>query len=133
MTEAPGNPKVNREKTTQIMIETFNLPAFYVAVDAVMALYASGRTTGVVIDCGLGCTHTVPVHEGHALQHTVQRQDIGGRDITDILCKLQAERGYSFKTSAERESANDMKEKQTGRSMQTGQAELEAMMSLKVR
>jgi actin-related protein len=96
LTEAPLNPRPNREKMAEIMFETFNVPAMYVSMQAVLSLYASGRTTGLVVDSGDGVTHIVPIYEGFALTHAINRIDLGGRDITEYLRRLLRQRGYSL-------------------------------------
>lgn len=111
LTEAPRNPKGNREKMLEVMFETFNVPAFYVAIQAVLALYAAGRTTGLVLDSGDGVSHIVPVFEGYSLPHAIKRLDLAGRDLSEYLISLLTERGYSMVSSSEREIAREVKEK----------------------
>lgn len=72
----------------EIMFETFNVPSFYLSIQAVLSLYSSGRTTGLVIDAGDGVTHTVPIFEGYTLPHAIERNDLAGRDLTEFLRKL---------------------------------------------
>ena len=95
LTEAPQNPKANREKMTQLMFETFQVQGLYVAIQAVLSLYSNGRTTGMVCDSGDGVTHTVPVYEGFSIPHAVKKNYIAGRAITDHLSKLLSSDGIT--------------------------------------
>jgi len=111
LTEAPLNPAKNREKFSEILFETFNVPAMYVSMQAVLSLYASGRTTGLVVDAGDGVIHIVPIYEGFAISHAISRIDIAGRDITEYLRRLLRQRGHALTSSAEREIVRDIKER----------------------
>jgi len=111
LTEAPMNPKANREKMVTMMFEDFNVPATYVAIQAVLSLYASGKFTGNVLDSGDGVTHLVPIYDGFSLPHSIIRVNLAGRDLTDYLVKILSERGHHFTTSAERDIVRDIKEK----------------------
>ncbi|KAI9326454.1 actin family [Zopfochytrium polystomum] len=109
--EAPLNPKANREKMMQVMFETFNVPAFHVSIQAVLALYAASRGFGVVLDSGEGVTHVVPVYEGYSMPHAVHRMNLAGRDITHHLHRIMRDRGYSFATNADLEIVREIKER----------------------
>ncbi|KAK5853357.1 hypothetical protein PBY51_007149 [Eleginops maclovinus] len=111
LTEAAMNPLGNRQRMVEIMFECFGVPFTYVALQAVLALYAAGRSTGVVFDSGDGVSHSVPVFEGYCLPHAVQRFPLAGVDVTMHLKKLLQEQGVSMRTTAEMEIVREMKEK----------------------
>eukprot|EP00735_Rhodelphis_limneticus_P015202 TRINITY_DN9385_c0_g1::TRINITY_DN9385_c0_g1_i1::g.28382::m.28382 TRINITY_DN9385_c0_g1::TRINITY_DN9385_c0_g1_i1::g.28382 ORF type:complete len:398 (+),score=113.40,sp/P85515/ACTZ_RAT/60.63/1e-163,Actin/PF00022.14/2.4e-128,MreB_Mbl/PF06723.8/28,MreB_Mbl/PF06723.8/1.9 TRINITY_DN9385_c0_g1_i1:42-1196(+) len=110
LTEAPFTPNKNREKTAEIFFETFTAPALFFSMQAVLSLYAAGRTTGVVLDVGDGVTHAVPVYEGFAIPHAITRSDVAGRDVTERLQLLLRKEGHVFHTSAEKEIVRTIKE-----------------------
>jgi actin-related protein len=112
LTEAAMNPRQNREKMAQIMLETFDVPAIYVGIQAVLSLYSAGRVTGIVLDSGDGVTHAVPIYEGYSLPHAVRRADLAGRDLTDRMVKLLMQEGnFKATTGSEWEVARAIKEK----------------------
>ena len=94
-----------------IMFETFQVKNVYVALQAVMSLYAAGRATGLVCDSGDGVSHTIPVFEGFSIPHAVEKMEIAGRVLTDYMQKLLQETGVSLTSSAELEIVRDIKEK----------------------
>ncbi|XP_070580853.1 actin-1-like isoform X2 [Ptychodera flava] len=98
LTESPFNPKANREKTTQILFEKFNVPALYIGNTGLLCLFASGRTSGVVVDIGYGVTHIVPVHDKKIVPNTIVKLPVSGRDLDNYLVKkLTAEHPYFSK------------------------------------
>ena len=87
--KGPKTDHVSRHKLAEIMFESMNVPSFYLSNQSVLSLFASGRTTGLVIDCGAGVTSTVPIYEGYAVPHAIRRNDFAGNDIdTFIIDKL---------------------------------------------
>ncbi|KAI6654960.1 Actin-3 [Oopsacas minuta] len=111
LTEQPMNPKANREKMMQIMFETFNCPCTYFQIPGVLAVYASGRSSAMVLDIGEGVSHTLPIYQGYTFSNAIQRKELAGSDLNEYLMNILTERGYSFTTSAEREIIRDLKEK----------------------
>jgi len=111
LTEAPMNPKANREQMVKVMFEKYGFQGVYIGIQAVLVLYAQGLLTGVVVDSGDGVTHIIPVFDGFALPHLTKRLDVAGRDITRHLIKLLLLRGYAFNRTADFETVRQMKEK----------------------
>ncbi|XP_047674141.1 uncharacterized protein LOC113661155 isoform X2 [Tachysurus fulvidraco] len=111
LTEGVLSVRENRQRSVELMFENFNVPLAYMALQPVLALYATGRTTGVVFDSGDGVSHSVPVFDGYCLSHAIQRFNLAGNDITLQLKQLLTEQGVCMRTSAEMELVREMKEK----------------------
>lgn len=113
MTETSLNPKADREKVAEIMFETFNVPYLFLHLQAVLALLASGRTTGVVLDSGESISHVVPIFESYAIPHATVKIPLGGRDLTNYMRKILKERGITFNNQNESHIVQDIKETMT--------------------
>ncbi|XP_053566493.1 actin-3-like [Bombina bombina] len=100
----------DRKQMLQIMFEKFNVPYLYISLQAVLALYSTGRVTGTVFHSGDQVSYCVPVYETHRLQHAVQKFNLAGQDLTSYLAKLLKERD-EFGLDVEEESVRDIKEK----------------------
>ena len=87
-TEHLRNPIANKERMTQILFETFNVPAIYMAYPGVLALHAYAKHTGLTVDIGDGVCEVTPVVDGYLLKHAVQKMYLGGKDITEYLLTL---------------------------------------------
>jgi len=110
LTESPQNSRSAREKTTQIMMETFKVPAFYCAYPEVLSLYSSSQTSGCVIDAGETVTHILPVFQSFGMTHVIGKIGIGGRVLNGHLKKLLVKDGITLPSSNEREVVRDIKE-----------------------
>eukprot|EP01105_Mastigella_eilhardi_P026369 TRINITY_DN7585_c0_g1_i1.p1 TRINITY_DN7585_c0_g1~~TRINITY_DN7585_c0_g1_i1.p1 ORF type:complete len:399 (+),score=95.87 TRINITY_DN7585_c0_g1_i1:72-1199(+) len=109
MTEAPFNPRRQREQLTRLMFEQFGVPGLYLSLPAALSLYASGMTGGVVIECGDGITSCVPCHEGYPVETAIVRVDIAGADLTDYMARLLGT--LADVAVIDREVAADVKER----------------------
>ncbi|KAF7851910.1 hypothetical protein BT93_L1625 [Corymbia citriodora subsp. variegata] len=103
LAEPSSNPQQQRERAAELMFEKYKVPALFLAKNAVLTSFASGRATSLVVDCGGGSTTIAPVHDGYVLQKAVATSPIGGEFLTDCLLKSLESKGikikprYSFK------------------------------------
>ena len=92
------------------MFETFHTPAMYLALAPVLALYASGRKSGTILESGYGVSHAVPIFDGFAIPKNILRLDFAGEYLTNYLKTCLVERDSSTGAVAH-EIVRDIKEK----------------------
>eukprot|EP00471_Norrisiella_sphaerica_P000533 CAMPEP_0184480936 /NCGR_PEP_ID=MMETSP0113_2-20130426/2469_1 /TAXON_ID=91329 /ORGANISM="Norrisiella sphaerica, Strain BC52" /LENGTH=395 /DNA_ID=CAMNT_0026859753 /DNA_START=46 /DNA_END=1233 /DNA_ORIENTATION=+ len=111
LTEAPANPKANKLQMLDAMLDKYQFAGATCAMQAMLALYAQGLDTGVVLDAGDGVSHCIPVWEGVMLTDQIKRLDVAGRNVTERLVKLLQARGFNFHRSADMDTVRQLKEK----------------------
>lgn len=112
ITEAALNPRSNRHRLAQFFFETCNVPSLYITPPALLSLYASGRTTGMVLDVGDTTSTALPIIEGHCDVHAIRRIDLAGRHVTDRLTTLLRKSGTAlFASSSEQQAVRRLKER----------------------
>eukprot|EP00009_Paramoeba_aestuarina_P003746 CAMPEP_0201510954 /NCGR_PEP_ID=MMETSP0161_2-20130828/3459_1 /ASSEMBLY_ACC=CAM_ASM_000251 /TAXON_ID=180227 /ORGANISM="Neoparamoeba aestuarina, Strain SoJaBio B1-5/56/2" /LENGTH=365 /DNA_ID=CAMNT_0047906245 /DNA_START=117 /DNA_END=1211 /DNA_ORIENTATION=+ len=112
ISESPRNSKEDRQKLAEILFEDFNIPGLVVQNTSVLALYATGRTTGMMIDIGEGGADLVPIYEGFKINHLIQRTEVGGRVLTEYMKELMNKKGdYHFQHYSDNQLIREMKKK----------------------
>lgn len=98
LSEPPFNTTSKREKMTQILFETFNVPALFVSKEPVLSCFANARSTGLVVDCGGALTVCTPVFDGYIISRGVVRSPIAGDRVTDeLLRRAEAKTGKTVR------------------------------------
>ncbi|XP_062934142.1 actin-related protein T3 [Cynocephalus volans] len=110
ITEPALSPLANRQQITEVFFEHLGVPAFYMSIQAVLALFAAGFTTGLVLNSGAGVTQCVPIFEGYCLPHGVQQLNLAGLDLTNYLMMLLKDHGVVLLSAADRKTVADIKE-----------------------
>ncbi|GMH20904.1 hypothetical protein Nepgr_022746 [Nepenthes gracilis] len=95
--EPSSNSQQQRERAAELMFEKYEVPALFLAKNAVLTSFASGRATSLVVDSGGGSTTVAPVHDGCVLQKGVLSSPVGGEFLTDCLMKSLESKGITIK------------------------------------
>ena len=109
--EPPFNSDPRREKICEIFFENFQIPEFNVTLQGVLALVGTGRVTGLVLDCGHGGCHTVPIFESFVIPNGIESLRIGGKDLDGLLAKFLSLKGPRLAKTGEKEAVREIKEK----------------------
>jgi len=111
LTEPLFTPDKTREKVAEVMFEEFNVRALQIEAQPLLALYAYGKSTGMIVDIGHGLTQLVPIYRGFIIPKAVRIVPLGGQDITTYLIRLLMHRGYYLTTIMGMEIAKEIKER----------------------
>lgn len=79
------------------MFESFKVKSFALMNTAVLSLFSTGKTCGLVAECGEGISYTVPVFEGYALPHAMHYIECAGQDVTKKLLEELMKSGEPVK------------------------------------
>lgn len=109
--EPPSSSKAYKEKMAEVFFETFKCEKYYLSVTAVLALLATGKVTGLVLESGEGVTHSVPVFEGVSIPFATIKLELGGGDLTQYLMSLFREEGFNIPGDTSLENFVKLKEK----------------------
>lgn len=85
VTDPVLNSRENKQRISQIFFESIGVSSLGIVASPVLSLFSTGKTRGVIVDSGDGCTSIVPVFEGFALPHATKRIPLAGIDITNYL------------------------------------------------
>ena len=96
LTEKQNTPQQNREKSIQLLFETFQVPGFYSGIQSVFALFSCGLTTGIVWDAGEGDSCVVPIYEGYQQPHGVLYSNISGNTLSKFFCEKMVQNGENI-------------------------------------
>lgn len=110
LADSPLTPVRCRERAAEILFERFGASALHFATQAVLALCATGATTGVVLDSGEGVTHAVSVCDGFLMRAAVKRSSLAGRDVTSHLRHQLRRHGYFLSSASQGEALRMLKE-----------------------
>ncbi|GBG64754.1 hypothetical protein CBR_g46712 [Chara braunii] len=103
LAEPSHNTNSSRETTVELMFEKHQVPALFLAKNAVLTSFASGRATSLVVDSGGGSTTVAAVHDGYVLRKAIVRSPIGGDALTEAMLNtvesmnVMIKPRYSFK------------------------------------
>lgn len=110
ITEPILNPKSNREKISQILLDKLNIPAIFFASQPILSLLSTSSTSGIILESGDGVTQSCFVCEGYSIPCSYERYNYGGKDVTEYLKTMLRKRGYNFYNTSEIKLVNDIKE-----------------------